>query len=352
MTDTRYNKKSGPGKAIERLHDRGGHFVLCRGKRPIWQGWRNRRPDLASTIMHGPEIGLIPYSIGTSALDVDQWTAEGIGELVEATDPLVTLPSPRGHHCYFGDDTPRGNRKFDGLFGCGGEVRSAKGYLRLYEGGAERLVSALVHTDLADCLFPADLFAAAGVTLPRSIPVEPATVHLVNPPANLKPLEEAREGARHVTFFDHLRFWSYRQDKGKDLAVWADQCAGVAAAMHRRIPVVAGQRAYSLDEALRTAWAVASWTWNGGGPIDHTPRAQRRRGVKSGKVRRGVAVGRTVDMRWKADRDAAIVEAVMAGAAMRAVARQHGIAEGTVRHVMRRDVALWGAVRNEPNKGV
>ena len=260
MTNPHYEAPS-DSQAIRFLHDRGGHFVLCRGKRPIWPGWHKRRPDLASTLAHGSEIGLIPYSIGTSALDVDKWTAEGCGELILTTGPLATLDSPRGYHCYFGDDTPRGNTAWRG-FGCSGDVRSANGFLRLYPGGPDILASAMTHTDPADCLFPADLFDAAGVPESRSVPIEPATVHLIAPPKNLAQLETAREGDRHKLLFDHLRFWAYRTDKGKDLGAWADQCAGVAAAMHRRIPVIAGQRAYSLDEALRTAWAVASWTWN------------------------------------------------------------------------------------------
>ena len=164
------------------------------------------------------------------------------------------------------------------------------------------------------------------------MPIEPATVHLIAPPKNLAQLETAREGDRHKLLFDHLRFWAYRTDKGKDLGAWAEQCAGVAAAMHRRIPVIAGQRAYSLDEALRTAWAVASWTWNGGGPLDHSPRAQRRRGVKSGKVKR----------QRTADRDAGIVEAVTVdGRSMRSVARNHGLTFSTVRHIVTRDAPLF-----------
>ena len=45
-----------------------------------------------------------------------------VGELVEATSPLVTLQSPRGHHCYCEDCEGRGNARWD-AFGCVGIKR-------------------------------------------------------------------------------------------------------------------------------------------------------------------------------------------------------------------------------------
>ena len=41
------------------------------------------------------------------------------------------------------------------------------------------------------------------------------------------------------------------------------------------------------DEAVSLGYGVSTWTWRGGGPVDHSSETQRRRGVKSGKVRRG-----------------------------------------------------------------
>ena len=82
------------------------------------------------------------------------------------------------------------------------------------------------------------------------------------------------------------------------------------------------------------AYSISTWCWDGGGPIDHSSAAQRRRGVKSGKVRRAKV----------ASRDRAIVEAYGAGASMRAVAREWELTEGAIRHVLGR------GVRNEPNQ--
>ena len=79
-----------PLEAVAYLHDRGAHFVLCHGKRAIWWRWQRRRPSLGLVLKHGREIGLIPYSVGASALDIDYGD---IGELIEAKPPLVTVAS-------------------------------------------------------------------------------------------------------------------------------------------------------------------------------------------------------------------------------------------------------------------
>ena len=73
-----------PLEAVAYLHDRGAHFVLCHGKRAIWWRWQRRRPSLGLVLKHGREIGLIPYSVGASALDIDYGD---IGELIEAKPP-------------------------------------------------------------------------------------------------------------------------------------------------------------------------------------------------------------------------------------------------------------------------
>ena len=338
MTTEHYQTTEAHRKAVVCLHDRGGHFVLCKGKRPIWPAWQRRRPGLDVATTHGPEIGIIPWSIGTSALDID---LGDIGELVEATMPLATLASPRGHHLYYGDDTPRGNTAWCG-FGCRGDVRSARGFLRLYEGGAERLASALAWIDPSDCPFPADLFDAAGIPEPRSVPVEPATVHVLRAPRNLQRLETVQEGRRNRAVFDHLRFWAYPERKDDDLAAWRDRCLRMALAFNLLLPDPLPE-----SEVADTAWSVCSWTWSGGGPLDHRPPAQSRRGVKSGEVRRGVKVGRQVDKRHIADRDAGIVEAVtVEGRSMRTVARTHGLTAGAVHHIVQRDAPLFASAQN------
>ena len=86
------------------------------------------------------------------------------------------------------------------------------------------------------------------------------------------------------------------------------------------------------DEAVSLGYGVSTWTWtwSGGGPVDYSPEAQRRRGVKSGKVRRAAV----------AQRDGAIIADRAAGMSLRAIASKHGLKLGGVQHVLRRDAPL------------
>ncbi len=311
--------------AVIYLHGRGAHFVLCQGKKPIWGKWQRRRPSVDLCLVHGPQLGLIPFSIGTSALDIDYGE---IGELVEAAPPLITLPTQRGYHTYYKDNKPRGNEKFT-LFGCHGEVRSAKGYLRLYDGGAAKLADALQRPPAASTAFPADLFEAAEVRVPHTLPVEaPRRFNVLNP-ADLPPLETVLEGSRNNALFDHLRFWAYAQDKGRHPDEWHARVRRLALQYNAVFP-----DPLPVREVEATAYSIATWTWAGGGLIDHSPVAQHRRGVKSGKVRRA----RTTK------RDAGIFADRAAGMTQRQIADRRGVSQQTVSYVLRRHFT------NEPNQ--
>lgn len=307
-------------EAVAYLYDRGAHFVLCRGKKAFRQGWQNRRPSLGSVLKHGPEIGLIPYSVGTSALDIDYGD---FGRLIEAKPPLVTVPSPRGGaHAYYQDDTPRGNQEWQ-AFGCRGDIRSAHGNLRLYEGGAERLASALRLTPPGTAPFPADLFEAMGVEAPHFLPDEAPRAFRARAPDDLPDLATVLPGGRNNAQFGHVRFWAYAQDKGADLDAWADQVSRIASQFNESFPIP-----LAAKEVSKIARSVASWNWAGGGSMDHTPEAQRRRGLKSARVRRAAA----------RKRDRAIVEAVEAGRSMCSVAKECGLSPSTVMRIVRRGV--------------
>ena len=78
-------------------------------------------------------------------------------------------------------------------------------------------------------------------------------------------------------------------------------------------------------EKYRARWAAYGWhrlLWLA---------RKAAAGRKSGAARRAAVEGR----------DRSLLTAVLAGEAMRAVARAHGVSEGTVRYVMRRDAPLW-----------
>ena len=315
-------------EAVAYLYSRGAHFVMCRGKKAFQQGWLRRRPSLESVLKHGSEIGLIPYSVGTSALDIDHGD---FGKLIEAKPPLVTVPSPRGGaHAYYQDDTPRRNQEWQ-AFGCRGDIRSARGNLRLYEGGAERLASALRLTPPGTAPFPADLFEAMGVEAPHFLPdeaphkllVESPRTFRARTPDDLPDLATVFPGGRNNALFGHVRFWAYAQDEGADFDAWADRVSRIASQLNESFPVPLAAR-----EVSKIARSVSSWTWAGGRAMDHTPDAQRRRGLKSGRVRRAATH----------KRDRAIVEAVEAGQSMRSVAEEYGLSPSTVMRIVRRGV--------------
>lgn len=295
--------------AVIYLHGRGAHFVLCRGKKPVWGKWQRRRPCLDLCLTHGPQLGLIPFSIGTSALDIDYGE---IGELIEAAPPLVTLRTQRGYHSFYKDDTPRGNEKFT-LYGCRGEVRSARGYLRLYEGGAAKLANALRNPPANASVFPADLFEVAEIEAPRTLPVQVPRRFNVDIPTDLPPLETVLEGSRNNALFDHLRFWAYAQDKGRHPEAWHPRVRRIALQYNAAFP-----DPLPVREVEATAYSVSTWTSAGGGPIDHSPTAQRRRNVKSIQARRKARQPLVEIAKWMRSRGASIPEIMAATATSRA----------------------------------
>ena len=88
--------------AETRIYDAGGHFVLCTpSKRPIWRRWNRRRPPAEVAELHRSEdglLGIIPWSLQSSALDVDHGDPRN---LFEHYDPWMDLPSRRGRHAYY-----------------------------------------------------------------------------------------------------------------------------------------------------------------------------------------------------------------------------------------------------------
>ena len=277
---------------------------------------------------------MFPFSIGTSALDIDHGD---IGELVTHEPPLTVLPTSRGSHCYYHDDVPRGNKKF-AVFGCTGDVRSAKGFLKLHPGGAEKLADALEHAPPGSKPFPADLFAVAGIALPLPHERKPRAGAVVLPfqPSKWPILEKIQKGARHYALFDVVRFWAYAQDKGRSLESWIGRVNAFAQSQNARFPVP--QKEAEVERKI--AYSIGTWTWAGGGPLDHSPQTQARRGIKSGMVRRRAVV----------DRDRAIVAAVLAGQTMRAVAMEYGVDHETVRYILARDASLFRPKRGRPRK--
>ena len=308
--------------AIAALAARGAHLVLCRHKRPLWRAWQKRAPNLDAALEHaqlGSPLGIIPWSLGTTALDVDDGDA---GVLIQAWPPAADYPTRRdgGRHLFYEDSHGRRNATFKS-HGCKGEIRGARGFLILWGRAPEILAEALEHPRPGAMRFPADLFEP----MPRVFRPEAAAAVQSGPTATDLELEAVSRGRRNTALFDVTRYAAYTWSKPEAVADWRARVEAFALEQNERFREPLGRR-----EVAWTAWSIASWVWSGFGPLDHGPAAQRRRGVKSGRVRRAAVV----------ERDVAIVAAAIAGESMRAIAKRHQISERAVRYVVRRDAPL------------
>ena len=320
-------------EALTYLHQHGAHFVLCRDKRPL-SGfpWRDHTPDLDCVLAHRGNVGIIPFSVGTSALDVDKGEPQQLSLL---HPPLVILRSqrPGGEHFYYRDNTPRANQQWS-AYGCAGEVRSAKGYLILHHDAPVLLAHALAN-DKAECLFPAGLLDY----------VEPADVHqldgvllddldapgsdqlrLLTPGAPI--LERVQRGRRNIALFDAVRFWAYRAARG--YASYDDWLRAVeirTLAENRRFPEPLTHR-----HALSTGYSVAVWTWT-------TYRSGYGRGWTMEQRRRG-GENKARRLRYDSrDRDVEIVRRWEAGDSLRLIAQAVGLTHPAVIKIIRREAS-------------
>ena len=91
-------------RSIETLHtDHGARFVALGGPDvlPFWRAWNTcRRPGLATVLNHvetygADKIGILPWSIRTTAFDVDEGVRLVADILPEAR---AILPTRRGEH--------------------------------------------------------------------------------------------------------------------------------------------------------------------------------------------------------------------------------------------------------------
>ena len=310
--------------AIAALAGRGAHLVLCRHKRPLWRAWQKHAPKLDAALEHaqlGDPLGIIPWSLRTTALDVDAGAAR---ELIQAWPPLAEYPTRRagGVHAFYEDSRGRRNATFK-AYGCKGEIRGARGFLILWGRAPEILAEALEHPRPGAMRFPADLFEAVGTPMPRVF--RPAAAVQSGPTATDLELETVARGRRNTALFDVTRYAAYTWSKPEGLADWRARVEAFALEQNERFREPLGRR-----EVAWTAWSIASWVWSGFGPLDHGPAAQRRRGVKSGRVRRAAVM----------ERDVAIVAAAIAGESMRAIAKRHQISARVVHYIVHRDAPL------------
>ena len=322
-------------EALTYLHDCGAHFVLCRDKRPLpGFPWRDHTPDLDCVLAHRGNVGLIPFSVETSALDVDKGEPH---QLSLFYPPLVILRSqrPGGEHFYYRDDTPRGNQQWS-AFGCSGEVRSANGYLILYRDAPVLLAHALAN-DKADCSFPVglleyvepvDVSRLDGVMLDDLDTADSPQLRLLTPGTPV--LERVQKGRRNLALFDAVRFWAYGAARG--YASYEDWLRAVeirTLAENRRFPEPLTGR-----HALSTGYSVAVWTWT-------TYRSGYGRGWTMEQRRRG-GENKARRLRYNSrERDVEIVRRWEAGESLRLIAQAVGLSMPGVQWVVQRDGKRW-----------
>ena len=128
--------------ALEALHTRGAHFVLCRvDKRPLWREWQKKQPGFEAVKRHaaaGGLVGLVPASLGCVVVDVDEGGSAGVEALRGVLgEPVVTVGTRGGgfHLWYPAPAGEIGNRKW-GLPGAAGDIRGSRGFVVCWDPSA------------------------------------------------------------------------------------------------------------------------------------------------------------------------------------------------------------------------
>ena len=201
--------------ALEALHERGAHFVLCRGdKRPLAVAWQQKRPDFAAVEEHaeaGGLVGVIPASLGCFVVDVDEGGDRGLASVIGALDaePIVTVGTQGGgfHLWYPAPAGEIGNRKW-GLPGAAGDIRGSRGFVVCWDPLA--LVDGLAAN-----------FAAAAAPSLHALPKPPANGR--GPQA----VRVAKPGARNDTLNREAFFAAARGELDGDAFRDAAAAAGL-----------------------------------------------------------------------------------------------------------------------------
>ena len=269
----------------EFLHGRGAHLVLTDAtKKPSGgSGWLEMRPPLREVIAHiegDGLVGVVPWSLGLSVLDVDlgNW-----GELASCFKPLLVVQSrkPGRAHLYFRDVKARGSSNWV-YEGSAGQMRSASGYVTLWQGlGA--LAGAVWRGLGRGGLFP---FEALEVRSVRSEWDE----QLWNPYAfEYLGVSDLGGSTANRQLFDRLREWGYRQPRPGLLDAWLSRVLGRAEAEADKH--LAGR--LSRPDILRISCHVGMWIWV---KFRHGPRRFPKK-VDPEQQRRRIAV------RWQGSGD-------------------------------------------------
>ena len=322
--------------AARHLQHMGGHFVLlAEGKRPAWRGWNQRRPPLHLIEDHAStgRLGIIPASVGGIVVDVDAGTPETVTAATGA--PWAVLGTRRGSHLWYDAPTAPVSRTAWTMGTASGDLIGT-GYVKLHGDGLEVLAESIEHRVPAP--LQTDLFLRKHPppgSRKRKAPPPPGREKLTTGSKAVPSafLEEVQPGARWVSLFDAVRFWSYAQRLGDDRDAWVKRCKAWAVQERQRFPDTTG---FPEAEAREVGYYVAVWTWKHREEVwttptfDHSPEAQRRRIVKRWH---GNARGWTLEQ--LDERNRRIVAAVAGGRSIREVAKAFGLSRSTVGGIVR-----------------
>ena len=351
MPDSERSESGRIAADVRYLTGAGAHWVLAApSKAPYWRGWQRRCPGADDAVDHllrrDEPLGLMPASIHATGVDVDA----GDPTLLLAQHPCwFDLEARRGIHAYYRDEVARDNASWE-AYGCKGDIRSGRGFLLIHRVEGIGKLAAAVRNGPAGVLFPfgqLGLWESQGIILPRQAgPTTFRTLRAASRAATLDPPEVIGVGQRNVSLFNHSRFHAYGAwpSWDGDKASWHSFILQYAIGINSRFADPLPGR-----EVERTAYSISTWVASGGGPQHHdcTSEAQRRRGVVSGLVRRGIIPSkqegdkgsrRTGKLRtdiWARDRR--IVALRCAGATQAAIAEEVGCSRRLVGYVLRRD---------------
>ena len=326
----------GRRQALSDLYNRGARFVRCDGKskKPIPRvRWlHGPPPTLQEVLFHPGHIGLVPWSLGLVAVDIDAWdNPDCLDPLINALGPLCVLKSPRGWHVYCETDRWWPSRPWKTL-GCAGELRSRL-YSVLYGDAAQQLVGALTWRNPS-------LAGDLDVLLPRPERKQKSSCRDGKGKEGAKPpsdsavdLSRVLEPGRNEALFEARRWPAYRSVREwgpSRREAWMQAVFDQALAANNLFPDPLPRR-----EVRDTAKSIGGWVW---ARRDHfcgptkaegarfTPE-QRRRGGEN-KARRVRCDNR--------ERDIRIVKRRRAGESWGQIAAAEGCSKGCARRVVER----------------
>ena len=249
---------------------------------------------------------MVPYSIGFSVLDVDDGPWQ---DLASAYPPHAVINSRRlwRRHLYYADTEPRSGRNRLRLHGCKVDVRSASGYVAMWQ--PERILEA-AEKPRQGVFFPWQLiWPEKGAKGPPKPPGKPPTPPPEEAPQD-GPLSDAYPGTRNSRLFEVVGIWGREHAREySNLDLWQNTVREYSLTRAAEIP----DRTNFDEDPQKIADKVAVWTWERCRPIHD------------------------INKRWHgnpnydlAGRDAALMALRSLGVSLKAIGKLHGLTEGQV----------------------